>query len=173
MVKFHKIENSEIKVLSGDTVMVFGIWAINSVLITQSLRSRTADVPNSVTQSDPSKSQYYWPSFFSIQPNALPASVDSSRYRHFSGTARFLSWKTRLRARGGLLGACANVRWRVREEAGRRRGRCALSIRKSFSSTRDLEEESISEPESTFGLKIKNKNQASCDQIALWSYYNL
>lgn len=58
MVKFHKVENFEIKVLSGDTVMIFSVCALNSV-ITRSLRSKTADFPNLVKQNDPPKKRFY------------------------------------------------------------------------------------------------------------------
>lgn len=40
MVKFHEVENFEIKV-SEETVMIFSMQAINSLLITRSLRSKT------------------------------------------------------------------------------------------------------------------------------------
>lgn len=114
MVKSHKIENLEIKVLSGDTVMIFSRWAINSVLITKSLRTKTADFFQLSTAEWSDQKLFYW-LFFSMQP-FMPLEMIVCL---ISGMACFLWWKLRLWAERVFLGTHANVRWRVSKEGGR------------------------------------------------------
>lgn len=169
MAKFHKIVNVEIKVLSGNTVLILSMWAINSVLITKSLRNQIVDFPNSVKQTQPKNN--YWPSFFSIQPCALPASRDSSRYKNAGGMAWFLVEAEVASQRRSARYLCKCQEGRGGRQAGDW-GKCALSIRKSFPGTRDLEEESTSKPEEHIFF-IEASWHIPFNQIAMWSYYNV